>query len=98
MPIVTSAKTVHTRSIALASLMVAVLLAGACDPRHLRTQYPKRQVTAKEGISVLIANNERCLVPTDEFPKVKVGELWACNWRASGGAVSTAQRPAASQR
>jgi hypothetical protein len=77
------------------AVLLAVLLSGACYPFAHRQFYPKQQVTAKEGISVLISSTSRCLVPTKDFPKINVGEMWACNWRENatiGGTSGT--RPA----
>lgn len=65
-------------------LVLAALLTGACYPFKRDAPYPKRQVTAKEGVNVLIANTARCLVPTKEFSKITVGMMYSCNWHESG--------------
>jgi hypothetical protein len=78
------------------SVWCAVLLTGACFPFKKDAPYPKRQVTAKDGISVLISNDARCLVPTKEFSKVVVGMMYSCNWHDSSAATTTmTPRPAA---
>ena len=59
---------------------MAALISSACYPLIHKIELPKKQITAKEGISVLISNNARCLVPTKDFPKANVGMMWACNW------------------
>lgn len=74
--------------------VVALLLAGACNIpfRHSdRHPYPKKAVTAKEGISVLVAGESRCFVSTKEFAKARVGEQYECNWREGGPAVPPAK-------
>jgi len=75
--------------------MLALVLTGACYPFKRDAPYPKKQVTAKEGVSVLISNTARCLVPTKDFPKVQVGQMYACNWKDVG--VMTTSRPAATR-
>ncbi|MEO7998622.1 MAG: hypothetical protein ABI852_14330 [Gemmatimonadaceae bacterium] len=70
--------------------LLALVFCGACGIpfRHKqRHPYPARQVTAKEGISVLIAGSARCLVPTKEFSKVNVGQAYECNWHEGGPAI-----------
>lgn len=77
------------RAVRSASL-VSLVLIGACGipfRKKDRHPYPAKAVTAKEGISVLVAGNARCLVSTREFAKANVGDQFACNWRESGPAV-----------
>lgn len=70
------------------SVLFAVALMGACNPFTLRAaKYPLREVTAKEGVSVLVSRNARCLVPTKEFAKIAVGQPYGCNWRENGAVV-----------
>ena len=74
-------------------LLLALAATSACEIpfRHRqRHPYPAKAVTAKEGISVLVAGTARCLVPTKEFAKVKVGDTYECNWWDSGPAVPPA--------
>lgn len=72
------------------AVILSLVLVGACGiplrgkDRH---PYPAKTVTAKEGESVLVAGTSRCLVPTKEFPRVKIGESYECNWRDGGPAV-----------
>lgn len=73
---------------------LALLLAGACNIpfRHSdRHPYPKKAITAKEGISVLVAGESRCFVSIREFDKARVGEQFECNWRDGGPAVPPAE-------
>jgi hypothetical protein len=85
-----SVMTPNIRRAARAALLISLVLIGACGipfrskDRH---PYPKKTVTAKEGVSVLVAGSARCLVSTKEFTKVKVGDQYECNWRDSGPAV-----------
>lgn len=70
--------------------LVSLVLVGACGipfSKKDRHPYPAKAITAKEGLNVLVAGNARCLVPTKEFAKAKVGEQYECNWRESGPAV-----------
>ena len=67
---------------------LTVALSGACSPFPHRTTYPMLPVTAKEGISVLVSKNARCLVPTKVFPKVAIGSSYACNWRDGGVTIA----------
>ena len=70
--------------------MLSLVLLGACGipfSRKDRHPYPAKKVTAKEGISVLVSGNARCLVSTKEFTRVAVGNSYECNWRESGPAV-----------
>ncbi|MBC8089070.1 MAG: hypothetical protein H7Z40_17540 [Phycisphaerae bacterium] len=74
------------RSVAVLSLVVA----GACAipfRKKDRHPYPKKAVTAKEGISVIVAGSARCLVSTKEFAKIKIGDQVECNWREGGASV-----------
>lgn len=64
-----------------------VVFGAACFPFKRDKPYPKLQVTAKEGLNVLVSNNARCLVPTKEFATISVGQLHSCNWREAGVAV-----------
>ncbi|MEP6833596.1 MAG: hypothetical protein ABJB74_09385 [Gemmatimonas sp.] len=73
--------------------LLALVFTGACGiPFHHRQRhpYPAKTVTAKEGVSVLIAGKARCLVPTKEFPKIKVGDSYECNWYEGGPVVPPA--------
>lgn len=73
------------------TLLLTLATASACEIpfRHRqRHPYPAKSVTAKEGISVLVAGNARCLVPTKTFEKVKVGDSYECNWHEGGPVVS----------
>jgi hypothetical protein len=70
--------------------LLALVFCGACGipfRSKQRHPYPKKQVTAKEGISVLVAGTARCYVPTKEFPKVSVGQQYECNWHDGGPIV-----------
>ena len=70
------------------SVLLTVALLGACNPFKLRApKYPLLEVTAKEGVSVLVSRTARCLVPTKDFPKVTIGQPYECNWRENGTAV-----------
>ena len=70
------------------SVLLSIALLGACNPFKLRAaKYPLLEVTAKEGISVLVSRNARCLVPTKAFAQIKVGDAWGCNWRENGAVV-----------
>ena len=71
--------------------LLALVFVGACGipfKRHQRHPYPAKAVTAKEGVSVLVAGNARCLVPTKVFPTVKVGDSVECNWHEGGPVVT----------
>jgi len=73
------------------TILLTLVTATACEIpfRHRqRHPYPAKAVTAKEGVSVLVAGSARCLVPTKVFPTVKVGGSFECNWR-EGGPVAT---------
>ncbi|MEP6764916.1 MAG: hypothetical protein ABJB66_11420 [Gemmatimonadaceae bacterium] len=70
------------------SVLLTVALLGACNPFKLRApKYPSLEVTAKEGVSVLVSRDARCLVPTKQFAMVTVGQPYACNWRDHGAVV-----------
>lgn len=84
---VTPSKRTANRVVGSALLLV-LALSGACNPFRNRQGYDKKQVTAKEGISVLVAGTARCYVSTKEFPKIQVGQSYACKWR-DGGAIAT---------
>ena len=82
--------TTGTRVIRSTFLLVLVF-AGACQipfKHHQRHPYPAKAVTAKEGVSVLVAGAARCLVPTKVFPTVKVGDNFECNWHEGGPIVT----------
>lgn len=82
--------TTRTRLIR-STFLLALVMAGACEIpfRHRqRHPYPSKAVTAKEGVSVLVAGSARCLVPTREFPRVKIGETYECNWHEGGPVVT----------
>lgn len=82
--------TTRTRLIR-STFLLALVMAGACEIpfRHRqRHPYPSKAVTAKEGVSVLVAGSARCLVPTREFPKVKIGETYECKWHEGGPVVT----------
>ena len=84
--------TTRTRLIR-STLLLTLVFAGACEIpfRHRqRHPYPARPVTAKEGVSVLVAGNARCLVSTKEFEKIKVGQSYECNWHEGGPVVPPA--------
>ena len=73
------------------SALLALAVAAACGipiKHHQRHPYPAKAVTAKEGVSVLVAGGARCLVPTKVFPTVKVGESFECNWHEGGPLVT----------
>lgn len=75
------------------SVLATLVLLGACGIPFKRSQrhpYPSKQVTAKEGVSVLVAGTSRCLVPTKQFAKINVGQQHECNWREGGPAVQPA--------
>ncbi|MGV3707640.1 MAG: hypothetical protein ACO1Q7_02285 [Gemmatimonas sp.] len=75
------------------ALLIALAFTSACAipfKKKDRQPHPKKVVTAKEGESVLIAGTARCLVPTKDFAKIKVGDNHACPWR-DGGALPNAE-------
>lgn len=84
----------NTARVLRSAAVVALVFAGACGIPFKRSQrhpYPKKAVTAKEGVSVLVSGSARCLVATKEFAKVKVGQNFECNWREGGAAVPPAE-------
>ncbi len=85
-------RNVTTQTLVIRStLLLTLVAASACEIpfRHReRHPYPSKVVTAKDGVSVLVAGNARCLVPTKVFPTVKVGESFECNWHESGPVVT----------